>query len=111
MMEQKATAHLGYESNVRGEYLEELENIQESKAKKREQTLTKEYARLKGRIRNEMIDNEVSLKTVNRRILLENGLAAESKRKSEENGGIKRFDTGVGIGPKSDEVLFDGIRD
>lgn len=36
MMEQKATAHLGYESNVRGEYLEELEAIQESKAKKRE---------------------------------------------------------------------------
>jgi hypothetical protein len=60
--------------------------MQESVAKSREQTLTKEYARLTGKIRSKLQANEGSLKAVNRRILLENGLAAERKQKLEAGG-------------------------
>ena len=59
--------------------------MQESRARKREITLTKLYQRLNGNIRSEILFNEGNLKTLSR----------------------KR----TPYGAKSNEMLFDGIRD
>ena len=65
--------------------LAEIEAMAESRARKREITLTKLYARLNGNIRTEIEFNEGNLKTIAR----------------------KR----TPYGAKSTEMLFDGIRD
>lgn len=85
VLEQQATAHLAYESNVHTETLNEIEAMAESRARKRELTLTKLFARLNGNIRSEVTQNEGNLKTLSR----------------------KR----TPYGAKSHEMLFDGIRD
>ena len=83
--EQRVTARLKYRSNVIGERLAELEQMQESESRKRELTLTKLYARLNGKIRAQIHYNEGNLKVVQRKRI------PHADNKSE--------------------MLFDGIRD
>ena len=61
-LEQRSTTHLTYESSVHGEKLAEIEAMADAKARKRELTLTKLYARLNGNIKSEIVFNEGHLK-------------------------------------------------
>ena len=74
-----------YRSNVIGERLAELESMHESESRRRELTLTKLYARLNGKIRQQNAYNEGNLKIIQR------------KRSPYQTN--------------NDEMLFDGIRD
>ena len=64
LLEQRSTTHLTYESACHGEKLAEIEAMADAKARKRELTLTKLYARLNGNIRTEIVYNEGNLKTL-----------------------------------------------
>ena len=57
-MEQKSTTHLTYEAKVLGEKLAEIEAMADTRARRRELTLTKLYSRLNGKIRNDIFSNE-----------------------------------------------------
>ena len=83
--EQRVTARLSYRSKVIGERLTELEAMHESESRKRELTLTKLYARLNGKIREQIAYHEGNLKVIQRKRVP----YAETKN----------------------EMLFDGIRD
>ena len=83
--EQRVTARLTFRSKVIGERLVELEAMHESESRRRELTLTKLYARLNGKIREEVAYHEGNLKVIQRKRVP----YAETK----------------------DEMLFDGIRD
>ena len=84
-MEQRVTSHLAFRSKVLGEELAELEQMQDIEARKRELTLTKMYARLNSRIKQQVTYAEGNLRTTAR----------------------KR----TAMGAKSEDMLFDGIRD
>lgn len=58
------TAHLSHRSKIIGEKIAELESMQESDSRKRELTLTKLYARLNGKIRQQIAYNEGNLKVI-----------------------------------------------
>ena len=83
--EQRITSTLSYKAKVLGEQLAELERMMDAEARKRELTLTKLYARLNSRIKEQVTFAEGSLRTTAR----------------------KR----TALGAKSEEMLFDGIRD
>lgn len=83
-MELKATTGLKYESNVHGFKLDELEEIFELEARKRELALTKLYQRLNNEVRRLITNAEGNFKVISRR---------------HQPEGTK------------DEMLFDGIRD
>lgn len=83
-IEMKATTGLKYESNVHGFKLDELEEMFESEARKRELTLTRLYQRLNNEIKRRIQNAEGTLKVISRRHQPES---------------------------TKDEMLFDGIRD
>ena len=62
--EQRVTSRLSYRGKVIGEKIAELESMQESDSRKRELTLTKLYARLNGKIRQQVAYNEGNLKVI-----------------------------------------------
>jgi hypothetical protein len=55
---------LSFRSKVIGERLTELEAMHESESRKRELTLTKLYARLNGKIREQIAYHEGNLKVI-----------------------------------------------
>ena len=83
-IEMRATTGLKYESNVHGFKLDELEEMFEVEARKRELTLTRLYQRLNTEIKRSITNAEGTLKVISRR---------------HQPDGTK------------DEMLFDGIRD
>lgn len=81
----KSTAHLNFRSDIHGFYLDEIEEIQENEARKRELIITQLYAKLNNEIRRKVHNAEGSLQVIQR------------KRTKATT--------------KQDNVLFDGIRD
>lgn len=79
------TAKLKYSARIHGEELAELENMNETEARKREMTLTKLYARLNQTIKAQISFNEGNLKTL-------------ARKRTPFNA-------------NREDMLFDGIRD
>jgi len=60
----KSTAHLNFRSDIHGFYLDEIEQMQENEARKRELIITQLYAKLNNEIRRKVTNAEGSLQVI-----------------------------------------------
>lgn len=63
----KSTAYLNFRSDIHGFYLDEIEQMQENEARKRELIITQLYAKLNNEIRRKVTNAEGSLQVIQRK--------------------------------------------